>query len=42
MSTPHTRITDELRDLAQQHALGTLPDSDRREFERHIQEGCEL
>ena len=42
MSTPHTRITDELRDVAQQHALGTLSDSDRREFERHLQEGCEL
>ena len=42
MSTPHARITDELRDLAQQHALGTLSDSDRREFERHLQEGCEL
>ena len=38
--TPHDRLTDPLRELAQQYALGTLPDPERVEFERHLQDGC--
>ena len=34
--TPHDRTTDSLRELAQQYALGTLADAERRDFERHL------
>jgi quercetin dioxygenase-like cupin family protein len=38
--TPHDRTTDSLRELAQQYALGTLADAERRDFERHLADGC--
>src|SRR5262245_41004062 len=38
--TPHDRLTDPLRETAQQYALGSLSEPERLEFERHLQEGC--
>ena len=36
----HERATEELRELAALHALGSLTQHEARSFELHIKEGC--